>query len=58
MFVAMARKTGVTLTPEEIPTISATGRLSGADIEGIVTRAARRIRVLGENGCRESHSIW
>jgi len=38
------------LSPEEIPEISSTGRLSGADIEGIVTRAARRSRLRGESG--------
>jgi AAA+ superfamily predicted ATPase len=48
MFVAMARKAGIALTPDEIPDIQATGKLSGADIEGIVTRAARRSRVRGE----------
>ncbi len=48
MFVAMARKAGVALTPDEIPDVQATGRLSGADIEGIVTRAARRSRLRGE----------
>jgi AAA+ superfamily predicted ATPase len=48
MFVAMARKANIVLTPDEIPEVQATGRLSGADIEGIVTRAARRSRVRGE----------
>jgi len=48
MFVAMARKANVVLMPDEIPEVQATGRLSGADIEGIVTRAARRSRVRGE----------
>ena len=50
MFQAMARKAGVQLSPEEIPEIHSTGRLSGADIEGIVTRAARRGRLHGESG--------
>jgi AAA+ superfamily predicted ATPase len=48
MFQAMARKAGVKLTMEDIPPVPATGKLSGADIEGIVTRAARRSRVNGE----------
>jgi AAA+ superfamily predicted ATPase len=48
MFVAMARKANIVLAPDEIPEVQATGRLSGADIEGIVTRAARRSRVRGE----------
>jgi hypothetical protein len=50
MFQAMGRKAGVQLTPEEIPEIHSSGRLSGADIEGIVTRAARRGRLHGESG--------
>jgi AAA+ superfamily predicted ATPase len=50
MFQAMARKAGVQLKPEEIPEINSAGRLSGADIEGIVTRAARRGRLRGESG--------
>ena len=48
MFAAMARKAGVALAPDDIPEVQANGRLSGADIEGIVTRAARRSRVLGQ----------
>jgi len=50
MFTAMARKSGITLTPEQIPEVPLAGKLSGADIEGIVTRAARRTRVRGESG--------
>ena len=50
MFQAMARKAGVPLSAEEIPSVPLTGRLSGADIEGIVTRAARRSRLRGETG--------
>src|ERR1700722_6779200 len=46
----MGRKAGVPLSPEEIPEINSTGRLSGADIEGIVTRAVRRGRLRGESG--------
>ena len=49
MFAAMARKAGITLAPEDIPEIHLAGKLSGADIEGIVTRAARRSRVRGES---------
>jgi ATP-dependent 26S proteasome regulatory subunit len=47
MFVAMAKKAGIALA--EPPDVSATGKFSGADVEGIVTRAARRSRVHGEN---------
>lgn len=50
MFQAMARKAGVRLSAEEVPNVPVTGQLSGADIEGIVTRAARRSRVNGESG--------
>jgi SpoVK/Ycf46/Vps4 family AAA+-type ATPase len=50
MFQAMARKAGVQLKLEEIPEINSVGQLSGADIEGIVTRAARRGRLRGEPG--------
>jgi SpoVK/Ycf46/Vps4 family AAA+-type ATPase len=42
MFVSMARKAGVTLKPEDVPEVQLAGKLSGADIEGIVTRATRR----------------
>ncbi|MGA3186703.1 MAG: AAA family ATPase [Bryobacteraceae bacterium] len=50
MFQAMARKAGIQLTPEDIPNVPVTGHLSGADIEGIVTRAARRSRLQGDSG--------
>jgi SpoVK/Ycf46/Vps4 family AAA+-type ATPase len=50
MFQAMGRKAGIQLSSEEIPEIHSTGQLSGADIEGIVTRAARRARLRGETG--------
>jgi AAA+ superfamily predicted ATPase len=49
MFTAMARKAGIALPLEEIPEIQLTGKLSGADIEGIVMRAARRSRVRGQS---------
>ena len=49
MFAAMARKAGIVLAPEDSPDIQLAGKLSGADIEGIVTRAARRSRVNGES---------
>ena len=54
MFQAMGRKAGIDLSPAEIPEIPFTGRLSGADIEGIVTRAARRSRLRGEAGIGRS----
>jgi SpoVK/Ycf46/Vps4 family AAA+-type ATPase len=48
MFVAMAGKAGISLALAEVPEIPLAGRLSGADIEGIVIRAARRGRLRGE----------
>jgi SpoVK/Ycf46/Vps4 family AAA+-type ATPase len=54
MFAAMARKSGVALALEEIPEVPLAGKLSGADIEGIVTRAARRGRVRGESGMKKA----
>jgi AAA+ superfamily predicted ATPase len=54
MFQAMGRKAGIKLSAEEIPDVPLTGQLSGADIEGIVTRAARRSRLSGESGIGRS----
>jgi SpoVK/Ycf46/Vps4 family AAA+-type ATPase len=48
MFQAMGRKAGFELNSSEIPDVPLTGQLSGADIEGIVTRAARRSRLRGD----------
>lgn len=45
MFVAMARKAGADLPLEDVPHVKLKGRMSGADIEGIVTRALRRGKV-------------
>jgi AAA+ superfamily predicted ATPase len=42
MFVTMARKNKVTLTPDDVPPVSADRHLSGADIESIVLAAKRR----------------
>jgi AAA+ superfamily predicted ATPase len=50
MFVAMARKAGIALKQEDVPEVKIAGKLSGADIEGVVTRAARRARLRGESG--------
>jgi AAA+ superfamily predicted ATPase len=47
MFIAMARKVGTTLTVDQLPEIKLAGRISGADVEGIVTRALRRCRIQG-----------
>jgi AAA+ superfamily predicted ATPase len=47
MFLAMARKAHTTLAPEDIPEIPHLGKLSGADVEGIVGRAARQSQLAG-----------
>jgi len=54
MFVAMARKAGAKLAAEELPESTLLGQISGADVEGIVTRALRRCRIQGTpNGAPE-----
>jgi hypothetical protein len=45
MFVAMARKAGAKLAAGELPEVTLLGQISGADVEGIVTRALRRCRI-------------
>jgi AAA+ superfamily predicted ATPase len=50
MFLAMARKSGAPLAPEDIPPIPHLGKLSGADVEGIVGRAARQSLLAGSSG--------
>jgi AAA+ superfamily predicted ATPase len=50
MMKAMARKIGVTLAPNALPEANAiphTGTLSGADVEGIMTRVARQAGIEG-----------
>jgi AAA+ superfamily predicted ATPase len=47
MFLAMARKAHTPLAPEDIPPIPHLGKLSGADVEGIVGRAARQSLLAG-----------
>ncbi len=49
MFVAMARKSGATLTAEDIPDIPHLGQLSGADVEGLVGRAQRTSLLAGSS---------
>lgn len=48
MFVAMARKLGTGLDRGDLPPIPNVGKLSGADVEGIVGRAWRRSLLAGE----------
>lgn len=47
MFQVMAKKNKVTLAADAIPTVSADGRLSGADIESIVLSAKRAAMAAG-----------
>ncbi len=47
LFVVLARKMGATLDPGDIPPIPHLGKLSGADIEGLVGRALRRSLLAG-----------
>lgn len=47
MFVAMAKKLGTRLNPSDIPPIPNVGKLSGADVEGIVGRAWRESLLAG-----------
>jgi SpoVK/Ycf46/Vps4 family AAA+-type ATPase len=50
MFVAMAKKLGAKLNPEDVPDVPHRGKLSGADIEGMVGRALRRCLLAGSAG--------
>ena len=47
MFVTMARKNKIKLTPEDLPPVQADRHLSGADIESIVLAAKRRVFATG-----------
>jgi AAA+ superfamily predicted ATPase len=47
MFLAMARKNGVALTPEGLPAMNADRHLSGADIESVILAAKRRVIAAG-----------
>lgn len=49
MFVVMGRKNGVAIEPEHAPEVGEL-RLSGADIEGVVTRARRLSLLAGSPG--------
>lgn len=49
MFLAMARKLGAALAPEDVPEVPQRGKLSGADIEGLVGRALRRSLLAGQD---------
>lgn len=49
MFLVLARKVGATLSPEDVPEVPHKGNLSGADIEGIISRAWRASLLAGES---------
>jgi SpoVK/Ycf46/Vps4 family AAA+-type ATPase len=49
MFVAMAKKLGAKLAPDDVPEIPQRGMLSGADIEGMVGRALRQSLLAGND---------
>jgi SpoVK/Ycf46/Vps4 family AAA+-type ATPase len=54
MFASMTRKAGAVLATDQLPDVALVGQISGADVEGIVTRALRRSRVQGApNGAHE-----
>ena len=54
LFVVMARKIGAPLKTEDIPEMNLAGKLSGADIEGMVGRAWRRALLDGQESIRKS----
>ncbi len=55
VFLVMGKKSKVDIQPEELPEIRPELRLSGADIEGIVTRAQRLSLIAGADDVRREH---
>lgn len=55
MFLAMARKNDIAITSDDVPTIPKDLKLSGADIEGIVTRAKRIALLNGAEEVEQNH---
>ncbi len=55
MFLAMAKKSGADILKENIPKIPEDIKLSGADIEGIVTRAKRNALLAGVSEITGEH---
>jgi AAA+ superfamily predicted ATPase len=57
MFLAMAKKLGTELAPEDVPPVPSDkrGQLSGADIEGLVGRAWRRSLLAGSDRVAADH---
>ena len=55
MFLTMARKNRIEIPPEDLPEIPKGLKLSGADIEGIVTRARREALIDGASRPSKAH---
>jgi len=55
MFLAMARKNSIAITQDDLPNIPDDLRLSGADIESIVTRAKRFAILSGSEEVNKEH---
>ncbi|MBW2700764.1 MAG: ATP-binding protein [Deltaproteobacteria bacterium] len=55
MFVILGKKNKVDVDPEEVPDIPDDIRLSGADIEGVVTRAQRIALLAGSEDVGKDH---
>ncbi|MBN2498935.1 MAG: ATP-binding protein [Deltaproteobacteria bacterium] len=55
MFTVLGKKNKVDVTPEEVPELPESLRLSGADIEGIVTRAQRISLIEGAQDVTRDH---
>ncbi|MBN2343167.1 MAG: ATP-binding protein [Deltaproteobacteria bacterium] len=55
MFVVMGKKNGVDITTSNLPSFSKSLELSGADIEGIVTRARRLALIDGSDVVEREH---
>jgi SpoVK/Ycf46/Vps4 family AAA+-type ATPase len=55
MFLSMAKKNGIKITQDDLPDIPDDLKLSGADIEGIVTRAKRLALLSGAEDVEKEH---
>ena len=55
MFVVLGKKNNIDVSPDEVPDLPESMELSGADIEGIVTRAHRLALISGADNVDKSH---
>ena len=55
MFLAMAKKNSIDIREDDLPDIPGDLKLSGADIEGIVTRAKRHALLSGSEKVNQEH---